>query len=91
MKLIEDMVGEYILCTKKMYPNCVMFYKNKDIEKYIETNDVNSKIESLCNQLKCKESDYAKYVLNNLNEIEEVVFNKDGLIRFSIKVEKWKI
>lgn len=87
MRLISDMIGEYIYCTKSMYPNCIIFYKDKKVQKHTETNDLNNQINSLCKQLKCEDSDYAKYVLKNIDEIEEVVFNKNGLIRFSVKVK----
>ena len=86
MKILDGLLGEYIYITKTMYPNVFIFYNDKKVIKSEEVSDVKKNIEIIANKLKCKDSDYCEYVLNNIERIQEVVFNKNGLIRFSMGV-----
>lgn len=88
MKIINDLLGEYIYISKNIYPNVVIFYKDKNVVKSEEVSDVKKNIEIIAKSLNCLDSDYYKYVIENINLVEEVVFNKDGLIRFSCKLKE---
>lgn len=85
MKIIDGLLGEYIYISKLMYPNVVIFYNNKKVLKSEEITKVEANIKGIAKSLNCLDSEYVKYVLANLDDVEEVVFNKDGLVRFSIK------
>lgn len=87
MKIINDLLGEYIYISKLMYPNVVIFYKDKKVIKSQEISDVETNIKKIASSLNCLDSEYTKYVLDNLDLVEEVVFNKNGLIRFSCKLK----
>lgn len=88
--LNKNMVGEYIFISKKIYPNVVMFYKDKDIIKSTEVTDANNQIISLIKQLHHEDSEYGKYVIENIEFIKEVILTKKGVSTFKIGLEKWK-
>ena len=85
MKIINGLLGEYIYISKLMYPNVVIFYNNKKVLKSEEITNIEANIKGIAKSLNCLDGEYVKYVLANLDDIEEVVFSKDGLVRFSIK------
>jgi hypothetical protein len=84
-RIIDGLLGEHIYISKLMHPNMVIFYRDKKIIKTEEISNVTNNIKIIAESLNCLDSDYTRYVLDNILDIQEVVFNKNGLIRFSLK------
>lgn len=82
----DDVLGEYIYISKVIYPNVVIFYQDKKVIKSTEVKDVNSEIVKILHQLKCEDSEYGKYIINNIETILEVILNKNGVLKFSISI-----
>lgn len=86
MKIIDDMIGEYIYISTMIYPPTAIWYYNKTVQKSEPIKDFVAYTKSILNQLKLEdELGYFDYINNNADKVTEIVINENGIVKFSIR------
>lgn len=83
MDIIKGMKCECIYISKSL--STLIMYKDEQLIDSKPISDFTVTFNGLCKKIKCEDNNIAKYISDNLDTVDEVVFTSEGINRFSLK------
>lgn len=83
MKIIKDMVGEYIYVTTKTYKPTAFFYKDKKLIRQLEIKSLKEFVNDIFNKIGISDCTFLRYINDNEHKIKEIVLDKRGIVKFT--------
>lgn len=86
MEILKNVLGEYIYITRKSYPLKAYFYKDKEVIKTLEIKSISEFVNAISTKMQIQNCQFVRYIIDNEENINEVVIDKIGILKFTIGV-----
>ena len=91
-KLVENMVGEYILVSTEIYPATAIWYKDKTVVKTESFDSIIDYITKIIKMMKLEDNIFYQDIMNGRvkDYILECVLNEKGVHSYSVNLKYWE-